>query len=245
MSDEFEYDYCGVPITTHSKEECTETMQYDVLIGEPYYDDTHPSERAKGGMPIYHTWLSERDREVLIEYAPRLFNTLSTDQDLSQAMNGLAEVVGKHRFENVYRKSEQNKFDKHALGNKSHDDKVKSLQSHIEAIIQIIGKDIYVPKGHDLASLRTPHDDLIDELERAYQDPAHYLPHRPPNYCLEHDEHGKTIEVLHHTLTPTKDYLKSLHLKNRSIEITNFITELKSQNWFSTFMRPQQRPPLF
>ncbi len=245
MSDEIECDYWGIPITTHTQEECIETMTHDVLIGDTYYDDTHPTDRAKGGMPIYHTWLSEKDREVLIEYAPKLFNTLPVDQDLSQAMNGLVEVVGKHRFENVYRKSEQNKFNRHSLSNKSHDDKVKSLQSHIEAILQIIETGLYVPKDHELAEHRTPLDSLIEELEAAHRDPARYLPHRPPEYCLEHDEHGEIIKVLHHTLTPTKDYLKSLHLKNRSIEITNFITELKSQNWFATFMRPQQRPPLF
>lgn len=229
---------------TRSNEECIDTMQYDVLIGDHYYDDTPLLKRAEGGTPLYHKWLSERDREVLIEYAPKLFNTLPMDQDLSRAMNGLAEIIGMYRFENWYRREEQRKFEQHALSSKSHEEKVKSLQSHIEAIIQIIGKDIYVPKDHDLTSLRTPHDNLIDELERAYQDPARYLPHRPPNYCLEHDEHGETIKVLHHTLTPTRDYLKKLHLKNRSIEITNFITELKSQNWFGTFMRPQQRPPL-
>ncbi len=240
MSEEHEYDYYGVPITTHTREECTETMQRDVLIGDLYYDDTPIPERVKGGTPGDQTWLSERDREVLMEYAPKLFSTLPADQDLSSAMNGLAEIVGKHRFENVYRKSEQNKFNEHALSQKSNEEKAKSLQSHIEAIVKIIGTDMYVPKDSKLAQFRTPHDDLLDELEGAYQDPMRYLPHRPPEYCLEQDEHGETIKLLHHTLTPTKDYLKSLRLKKRSIEITSFITELKSQDWFSTFMRPQQ-----
>lgn len=243
MSNEFEYDYFGEPITTHTEEECTETMVCEVLIGEHYYDDTPVIDRIKGGSPHYHQWLSKQDRELLIEYAPKLFDTLPKENDLFTVMLGLATIIGKHRFEVMWQKNEDARMNSYSHSKKSLEDKVNALKKHIEAIRGIIGTDIYVPKDHELAQFRTPHDDFLDELEKAYRDPMRYLPHGNPRYSLEQNEHGETREVLHQTQQLIEEYLKALQLKNRSHIIKEFMQKITKQDWFSTFLVKQQRPP--
>lgn len=249
-----EVDYFGIPITTRTKEDCTDTMMYEVLIGEHYHDDTPVIERGKGGCPPEHTWLSEKDRELLIEYAPKLFDTLPQGNDLLTAMQGLVTLIGKHRFEIVWQRSEKARMNHYSYSKKNAEEKADALKKHIEAIVKIIGIDTYIDKGEMIdivqngkkvreESLRTPKDDLLEELANAYENPMRYLPIDDAGYSLEHNEHGETIKVLHHTQEPMYEYLKALHLKNRSAIIKEFIKKLTDQDYFSTFLVKQQRPP--
>lgn len=245
MSNEIEYDYWGVPITTRTEEECTDVMRDEVLTGEHYYDDTPVFERMKGGCPKHHQWLSEKDRELLIEYAPKLFDTLPKDKDLFDSMLGLATILGKHRFEVIWQRSEGVRMKSYSHSKKTQEDKAEALQKHIAAIVNIIGTDWYTPKGEEFSDLRTSRDDLFDELERAYQDPMSYLPYGNPGYSLEQNEHGEMVKVLHHTKQPMQEYLIALDLKNRSDIIKEFIKKITDEDWFSTFLVKQQRPPIF
>lgn len=244
MNDEFEYDYHGVLITTHTKEECTDVMQYDVLIGDHYYDDTAVLDRVKGGSPHHHKWLSEKDRELLIEYAPKLFDTLPKEKDLYDSMLGLATILGKYRFEVLWHRKESARMDSYSHSKKRQEDKEEALKKHIDAIVKIIGTDMYIPKGEEISHLRTSRDDLLDELERAYQNPMSYLPPGNIGYSLEENEHGEIVKVSHHTKQPMEEYLKALDLKNRSDIIKEFVKKITDQNWFSTFLVKQQRPPI-
>ena len=232
MDNEFEYDYWGLPITTHTQEECISVMK-----------EVTAKENHIGVNGDYHNFLSEEDMELLIEYAPKLFDTLPQDNDLFTAMVGLKIIIGKHRFEVMWKRNEKARMsNSYSHNNKSQEEKADALKKHIDAIRGIIGMDSYIPKDHDLAELRTTKDDFLDELERTYQDPTQYLPHGDPGYCLEHNEHGETIKVLHHTQQPMEEYLKALQLKNRSDIIKEFIQKIADQNWFSFFYAKQQRP---
>lgn len=244
MNNEFEYDYFGSPITTHTKEECIETMEYEVLIGDHYYDDTPVLDRIKGGCPDFHQWLSQQDREILIEYAPKLFDTLPKDKDLFNSMLGLATIIGKHRFEVMWQRNEDARMNVYSHGNKSQESKASSLKTHIAAILGIIGIDSYIDKECELAHLRTTKDDFLDELARAYEDPIQYLPRKDSKLSYEQNEAGEMVAVPHCTQGPMKEYLKDLNLKNRSDIIKEFVEKIANQNWFSTFLVKQQRPPV-
>jgi len=245
MSNEIEYDYWGVPITTYTEEECIEMMRDEVLTAKDYDDDTRVFEQRKGESTGYHNWLSKEDRELLIEYAAKLFDTLPKDKDLFDSMLGLVTIIGKHRFEVMWYKQENSRMGLYSHNKKNQEEKADALKKHIQAILGIIGIDSYVPKEGDLAGLRTSKDDFIDELERAHEDTMSYLPRGNPGYSLEENKHGEMVKVLHHTKQPMQEYLKSLHLKNRSIIIKEFIKKITDQNWFSTFFMKKQRPPIF
>ncbi len=84
----YEEDYYGIKITTHEKDECTEMME-DILFN---YRDIRESLILSQGS-IENTWIPEHESDILIEYAPKLFNTLPLDQDLYEVMEGFVRCV--------------------------------------------------------------------------------------------------------------------------------------------------------
>jgi len=194
----------------------TDAMAYDILT-ESYDNKTPIYKRANNNEPVSFRWLTEEDRILLIDYAPKLFNTYKGD--VKNVMLQLVEKVGLLRFEQFYNQQEKQRLKRFALNKKSKQEKINSLQNHISAILSIIGNE-----ENPIIGLRTSIDDLIINLKKAYTNAELYLPYYFDENVVEVKGEEKLIKNDSKELV--KIYLKGLNLKSKTPEINDFLKEL-------------------
>lgn len=203
---------------TVSDEICTDIMQYDVLGGQFISDDTPIFGRFKSGIDVNFLWLTSDDKELLIEYSSKLFNTFQDINKLKDVMYYLAKSISDYRFENHYYREQRDEAKQYAHSHKKVTKKYEILQGHIEAILKMIGNEA-LPKEEKYKGLRTDKDDLIEELNKAYISPYAYLPF-VPFYRPDKDKPYNKNTI--------RNYLVELKLQNKSKIIIEFIEKIKN-----------------
>ncbi len=194
----YEEDYYGIKITTHEKDECTEMME-DILFN---YRDIRESLILSQGS-IENTWIPEHESDILIEYAPKLFNTLPLDQDLYEVMEGFVRCVNLWCNNN---RVKQWVGDKMKDSNPSHQKKSiiykeKVLKDSIDNIINLIGES-NIPK-----EVQDYFDNLVENA-KTFLDHSHNLEFAAKNKSL------------------VEKYLIDLHLPKKSKQIKEFLPKL-------------------
>lgn len=205
-------------IITISDETCKDIMEYDVLCGQFISDDTPIFERLKSGIDVNFLWLTSDDKELLIKYSPKLFNTFKDIDKLKDVMYYLAKSISDYRFENCYYKEQRDDVKQYAHSHKKVTEKYEILQGHIEAILKMIGNEA-LPKEEKYKGLRTDKDDLIEELTKAYISPYAYLP-SAPFYRPDKDKPYNKNTI--------RNYLVELKLQNKSKIIIEFVAKIKN-----------------
>ncbi len=140
--------------------------------------------------------LTKTDIDLLIEYAPKLFNTFTEPIKVSDAMLKLAMMVEEYRC-SINRNKNYNTY----LSSKGKDKKIESFQRDIMNLYNQMG-------GHSIGTKAAW--DLKDKLLTAHMNPEEYLEKKPRIGTKQH----------------IKDYLNSLSLPDKSNVIEEFIKKL-------------------
>ncbi len=165
----------------------------------------------------YH--FSEQDKDLLVEYAPKLFTpqysknnsyqielkSKYTNKELSKIMLELAECVGSYRYDKLHNIKSKEIY-KPREKNKKPEDREGSFVNHINAILDFIGR-VDIP-------LKDSQNIFRSELIKARNAPKDYV--KPVKL--------KTIKV-HKDLI--RQYLYSLKLEGKKENIDQFISALK------------------
>ncbi len=188
-------DYNGKCWRTRQDYECTDTMNEAVA---PYYDDRDSIIMTKGNTG--NTWITLKEEELLLEYAPKLFSVLSDEYDLrivSEKLVGLVNLWCNNNTVKTYIKDNIDK--KYPINkNQSPTKKANLIRKHIEKI-----------KG--MAKLKPEQKDVLDAI---YNDALSAASHDPGLNFSAKDK------------APIKQYLVSLKLPDRTDEINSFIKKL-------------------
>lgn len=226
-----EYDYYGVKKTTIEDYGCIEMMEailYDASKeGEPEVDDDgnilNNDEELE--FDAEDTILTIDDKELLIEYAPQLFNTLLEPEQLEKAMLGLVKVFREYRLNGDSRYG-INYIREHSPSfgaKKGRAEKEEDLVKKITQVIDLMGGDLYHkdtntiqinPNTNEMQESDEPKaTEIKDLLKRVRDNPSAYIPSRP----LKPSTNKNNI----------KDYLFKLELANKTDTIEAFIKAIK------------------
>ena len=180
-----------------SDEECRDTMIYDVF-----------SFLKKKSYSIGDL-LEENEKDLFEEYAPRLFNSYTKGSKLKEDMLKLVELYIDYTFNKANpkkgaispRQFKQEVYNQSPIPNKnkSYEYQVEELKKHLEYVYNYLGGKCYNTKYSK---------DFKEQLLEVCNNPKKYLPKRP------------TIKS---SKKPIKDFLISLKLNGKTIEINNFI----------------------
>ncbi len=179
------YDYNGKCWRTHQDYECTETME-EILrknfVGRDFR-------------------ISIDDEDLLIKYAPILFNT--TDKSLEDVMYSLVNKFYHYRhfndpewFDNKAKKVKSKAYAKHSGTYKE-----KALKKKATSMLELLGGGIYNGTASRLVSI----------LNEVIKHPEQFMLH---------------LESMDYPKKHIKDYLISLELQNKTQEINNFINTI-------------------
>ena len=173
----------------YSDEECEDCMNYDVIY-------------EKDNLKLFA--LNNYDEELLIEYAPKLFNTYE-GKNLKEVMIDTAVLIHNYRssyFSNVLNKNFMNGYPL-IMKNKSESERYNAFKNKTEDIIKLLGGDVVgTKKGNELKKL------LRDALENTED---YFIP--KPSII----EPKSIIE----------NYLVGLKLEGKSLIIKDFIKAIK------------------
>lgn len=224
-----EYGYYGEKLTTITDEECTKIME-DIIDGvDPesrylteeekialkrklIYEDSLDSIMTTDDIAIsskkFSTteFLTEQDKNLFIEYAPKLFNTTLNPTRIRNDMYELVNLVYVYRLHgnpsygiNVIRNNSFNRYAK-----KSKSEKEKALIMNIEKVLDLMGGDFFhTEKGFDIKQA----------LKTVCKKPSDYIPSKPSKPTADKNE--------------IKSYLLELNLKNKTKDIEAFIAAIK------------------
>lgn len=188
---------------THEDEECVNTFLYHVL------SDTAPFSKhkiyAKFGVTL-DLQLCDSDKDLLEDYAPKLFNTLLIQYDLHDVMLKWATLV--HSYRNTQK--EANFVNNGIYGNypktystKSEKETVNAFKKRIKTIYDLMGGDaVGTRKGNDLKKI----------LKDAFDNPDDYFTSKPEIESNKEETIG--------------NYLRGLKLPDKTDVIKNFIKDL-------------------
>lgn len=195
------YDYFGKCWRTYDDDECTNMMAYHILSDNFFGKDFR---------------ISQEDEDLLISFAPKLFNTLkkenvhinycslTTDnKPLEAAMWGLVNEFYSYRHFNDLDFFDNRLKREHHKGsdNKKMDEKVERFQNHINSIIKLMGGRVSKNEGIHLK----------EHLQHALENPERYI--------FDNSEKiGSSIPK-----SKIKNYLLSLKLDHKNNTIEDFI----------------------
>ena len=173
----------------YSDEECEDCMNYDVIY-------------EKNNLKLFA--LNNYDEELLIEYAPKLFNTYN-GQNLKEVMIDTAVLI--HNYKSNFFGNAINSMVMYGyplvMKKETEKKRQKSFKTKVEDIIKLLGGDVAgTKKGNELKQL------LEDALENT-QD--YFIPKL------------KMIEPK----TVIENYLVELKLEGKSLIIKDFIKAIK------------------
>jgi hypothetical protein len=178
---------------------CTDTMIYNVIY------ENHKSSNGKE-LPLFK--LTEEDKELLIEYAPKIFNTYN-GKNLEDVMKETAILL--HNYRN---KQSENKIinfffsDAKVMYEKQKEDKRhEAFKKHIISAYRLLGNDaIGTPKGNELKN------ELQNILENVLNNKDEYFIKKPKVTATKKD---------------IEKFLNSLKLSGKSKIIQEFIKEIE------------------
>lgn len=187
-----------------SDQECKDIMEFDVF---GHKDITIISKQTgkEETISVYNL-LSSEDQELLIEYAPKLFNTYPDVQKLADIMTTFVLLVSNYRKEEDHNRLMLMMYEDTPvpLKNKSEKDKIKAFKNHCDMLHGLLGTGmIRTKKGDELQRL------LID----AYYHPEEYIPEKPKKVT---DSYSKI-----------RAFLVSLKLPGKTDIISEFMNSLK------------------
>ncbi len=140
--------------------------------------------------------LTKTDIDLLIEYAPKLFNTFREPSRVNDVMLELAMMVEEYRG-SIDRNKNYNTY----LSHKGEEEKIESFKRDIMNLYSQMG-------GYSIGTKAAW--DLKDKLLTAHRNPEEYLEKKPPGGTKQH----------------IKDYLNGLSLPDKSNVIKEFIKKL-------------------
>jgi len=189
-----EYDYYN----TRSDEECRDTMREVV---DEFYNQHRTVLLTKDHLPP--GYISDREFDLLMEYAPKLFNTLPLSKDLEKIMfEFVSKKVNVYCNNVIYReyydKNIETKYlyPKKSLKYKA--DKVRESIDNITGLVPGIAED------------------LLNALTYLHKNAEKLVYHKP-----------NSVISLNRTIEPVRKYLISLELPNKTNEINSFVNKLK------------------
>ena len=185
-------------------EEIREVFNWQVLHSKKPFKNGFPSQgkRIFKNMYTLDDTLSEKNKSLLEEYAPKLFNTYEGEYELEDIMIEWATLF--HNYHQV--NTEKNII--HSMGGKqkiptyskkSKDEKVTILKKRVEDILKLLSTN-FSTKEHII--------EFTDILKKVHANPDDYFTYKP-KYQIKKK--------------PIKDFLISLGLKGKSKEINDFI----------------------
>ena len=187
MGDEL-FDYYGRSLRTHDDEACINAMDDALLDGDNCMEKKLPEEFV----------------EILVEYAPILFNTLPREHNLYDTSFRLLELLYEYTGELSASLVAQGYRDLNTTHKKKSDDaRVEAFISNIEKVLSMSGGGLAMnEKGIELKRV----------LEDALEDPEGYILPR--------------LKVSTATTKPIRDYLYSLNLTGKTKHIEAFIRKI-------------------
>ena len=150
--------------------------------------------------------LIQRDKDLLEEYAPKLFNTYQGIYELEDIMIEWATLLHNYRSEYGNKKIIHNMGGKQIVptyAKKSKDEKAIILKNRVEDILKLLSTN-FSTKEH-ITEFKTM-------LKKVHANPDEYFTFKPKYQILKQ---------------PIKDYLLSLNLKGKSLTINEFIKTIK------------------
>jgi hypothetical protein len=161
----------------------------------------------------YGSYLSGSEKDLLEKYVPILFNTYNHDDSLSNVIIELLELYIQFRTNKPNPKEgvisanqlEAMFYDDSPIPNKNktRNEQVEGFKTHIEGLLKYLGGDNFgTEKGNKLKKI----------LRESFNTPNEYIPQRRDTRVSK-----KEIEL----------FLYSLKLENKSLQIQEFITEIK------------------
>lgn len=225
------YNYHGVKITTIEDYDCTEMMETILYSDnkdlELFFDDEENILNNDEELELGNedTILTIEDKELLVKYAPKLFNTLANPEQLEGSMVGLVKVFREYNLNadpryaiNYVRDNFPTFGDK-----KGKTEKELILIKKINQVIDLMGGDLYHkdtntiqidPKTNEMQESDEPKATEIKTLLKMVRDnPGAYIPNKPQKPTTD-----KNI---------IKNYLFSLKLADKTNNIEAFIKAIK------------------
>jgi len=191
-----------------SDEYIKDTLNYQVLTQKAHLSINNNS---------YSEKLATEDKDLLEEYAPKLFNTYENIKELENVLSEFVKLYYLYRreFYNcikiedskivTLKQLEQMFYDNSPIPYKkeTRDKKIESFKTHLNTLYNFLGGSRFgTEKGNKFKK----------QLQEIYDNADEYIPKRTK----------VTIST-----KPIKDYLLSLNLKNKSSTIHEFINTIK------------------
>ncbi len=188
MSNDDLYDYYGVPIRTRQDEECTEIME-NVLRADEFAS------------------ISDKDKSLLEEFAPKLFNTAKYSDFVVEGMMRIlcSDVRGYREGNGSFKFIEKKGV---MLKNQDSKEREKSLIKHATSILKILGD----PSKDDIQYM-TENYKVFMGLKKMIDNPKDFF--------------SMKIKYTAKTKTKIKNMLQELQLPKKAKIIDDFIEELQ------------------
>jgi hypothetical protein len=181
-------DYYGVSFKTYEEWECEEAMEE--IFREATDDGAFPN-------------LTEDDKGLLTDYAPKLFNTFSYKQEkerkneLKKAMSGLCELYEAYRFESLFKIGISTHTDTNLTHNQGRNKRLEILQNRARDMLNIIDDEEHeLFENERTNELRT----ILLEVELA---PKYFAPTLTGRLSQKLAITKKTLNVYLHNLSST------------------------------------------
>ncbi len=180
-------------MNTISDEHCTKTMES--ILGtkdyEPFVfgnDIVGELQESEDILLAYTSLLTKDDKDLLLSYAPKLFNTLQQPDDLYGVCLELASLVGHYRL-GLHKKETAKDYNDTQLRSKKHkpEERVTAFKTKIDELLLFIGTHPF--KYHERNMLRLQ---LLD----AYSDPERYITQKKALPTVNKDEIGEYLQGL-------------------------------------------------
>jgi len=153
----------------------------------------------------FDDWLEQEDKDLLEEYAPKLFNTYKNIEKLENIMIEWAILLFNYRHEHIGKNIIHGMGGKQKIptyAKKSKDEKITILKSRVEDILKLLSTN-FSTKEHII--------EFTDILKKVHATPDDYFTYKPKIPIKKQ---------------PIKDYLIGLELKGKTKEINDFIKSI-------------------
>ncbi len=198
--DEELYDYYGICHRTRQDEACTEMMHNILWDDDPLHEELNQ----------FSPFMNNDDMDLLIKFAPKLFNTFGCKDDkiLIHVMTALCSHIRGFRNGTVGFKFVDKKGLK--LKNQSFSVKEKALRTHATAILEILGN----PSKYGDIDYLTKNYEIFMGLKKMIDNPKDFF----------------SIEIKPRSASKTyiKKFLQELKLPCKTSIIDEFINELNN-----------------
>ena len=191
-----------------SDDEIRDIFSWQVLHSKKPFENGFPHQGKRIFKNIYtlDDTLSEKNKSLLEEYAPKLFNTYEGKYKLEDIMIEWATIFHNYHLVNTEKNIIHNMGGKQKIptyAKKSKNEKITILKNRVEDILKLLSTN-FSTKEHI--------SEFTDILKKVHANPDDYFTYKP-KYQIKKK--------------PIKDYLLSLNLKGKSSIIDEFIKAIK------------------